>query len=154
MHFAFTKVTQNHKHAIFFWLKEPHVREFWDNTQGHKDDVINFINGRKEPSSYCDGLYTYWVGMVDGQPYSIDYMIGNRNYFGKGLGAKTLAAFIDFFKETVDPLADTFFIDPDITNPRAKHVYKKAGFKYIGDFIMEGSGCFAGRKSHFLVKCL
>jgi len=89
-----------------------------------------------------------------GSTYSIDYMIGNKEYYGKGLGARTLSAFLLFFKNNVDSHADTYFIDPDITNPRAKHVYEKAGFKFIGDFIMEGDGCFAGRETHFLVKKL
>ncbi|MEN8236108.1 MAG: GNAT family N-acetyltransferase [Pseudomonadota bacterium] len=42
-------------------------------------------------------------------------------------------------------------IDPDISNPRAKHVYEKAGFVHVGDFVMGGSGCFAGCKTHLLV---
>lgn len=89
-----------------------------------------------------------------GSTYSIDFMIGNKDYFGKGLGAKTLSAFLLFFKNEIDSRADRFFIDPDVNNPRAKHVYEKAGFKYIGDFVMEGDGCFAGRKTHFLVRKL
>jgi RimJ/RimL family protein N-acetyltransferase len=82
----------------------------------------------------------------------MDYTIGNIACFGKGLGAKTLEVFIDFFRSSYDSQADTFFIDPDVTNPRARHIYEKAGFKYIDDFIMEGEGVFAGRKTHFLVK--
>lgn len=177
----FEKANLSHKKVIFNWLEEPHVQEFWDNSQGHRDDILNFMNGRKEPSDYCNGLYKYWVGYIDNQPYclvmtlqekkeysipdlkkaylskhgntySIDFMIGNLEYCGKGLGAKTLEMFIDFIKANHDSKADAFFIDPDVTNPRAKHVYEKAGFKYIGNFIMEGNGVFAGRKTHFLVK--
>ncbi|MDR0329823.1 MAG: GNAT family N-acetyltransferase, partial [Rickettsia sp.] len=109
----------SHKDTIFNWLKEPHVQEFWDNSQEHKDDILNFINGRIKPSSYADGLYTYWIGCIYNEPYclvmtlqekqeysipllkkaylskhghtySMDYTIGNIAYFGKGLGAKTL----------------------------------------------------------------
>jgi predicted acetyltransferase len=87
-----------------------------------------------------------------GKTYGIDYMIGDKNYFGKGLGAKTLAMFTEFFQQEVDRYADTFFIDPDENNPRAKHVYEKAGFECVGDFIMEGEGVFAGRKTYLLVK--
>lgn len=89
-----------------------------------------------------------------GLTYGIEYMIGDKNCFGKGLGAKTLASFVEFFHKEVDECADTFLIDPDVTNPRAKHVYEKAGFVHVGDFIMGGSGCFAGRKTHLLVKRL
>ncbi|MFI5206205.1 MAG: GNAT family N-acetyltransferase, partial [Candidatus Paceibacterales bacterium] len=157
--------------------------EFWDNSQAHKDDIVNFIHGRKEPSRYANGQYVYWVGLmnkipfslimtikenrgeerpqikddhlsVTGSTYSIEFMIGEKEYFGKGLGAKTLEKFTLFFQAYVDENADTFFIDPDLTNSRAKHVYENAGFKYIGDFIMGGDGVFAGRNSYFLVKKL
>lgn len=180
---TFEKANTKHLKAIFEWLEEPHVKEFWDNSQGHKDDIINFIDGRKTPSEYCDGLFTYWVGSIDnipyslimtleekpeydipalkklhlskqGHTYSLDYMIGNKTYFGKGLGAKTLEAFIEFFTTEYDQQADTFFIDPDVENPKARHVYEKAGFKYIDDFMMAGDGVFTGRRTHFLVKQL
>jgi len=29
------------------------IMEFWDNTQAHKDDIVNFAEGRKTPSSYA-----------------------------------------------------------------------------------------------------
>jgi len=179
----FEKASLKDKETIFSWLTEPYIKEFWDNSQEHKEDILNFIQGRKTPSNYYNGLFTYWMGYIDNEPYclmmtiqekeeydipmikkahlskigntySIDYMIGNKNYFNKGLGAKTLEAFIVFFKKNYDPKADTFFIDPDVTNSRAKHVYEKAGFKYVGDFNMEGNGVFSNRKTHFLVKKL
>jgi RimJ/RimL family protein N-acetyltransferase len=179
----FEKATSKHQKAIFQWLEEPYVKEFWDNSQEHKSDILNFINGRKEPSSYADGLYIYWVGLLAEKPYSLimtieeklgatcpqikndhlsrtgttyslDYMIGDSNYFGKGLGAKTLETFIEFFYKEFDARADTFFIDPDVTNTRAKHVYEKVGFEYMGNFIMEGDGVFAGLETFFLVKKL
>jgi RimJ/RimL family protein N-acetyltransferase len=183
MKIQFEKVNQTHITTIFQWLEEPHIKEFWDNSQAHKDDIINFVEGRKTPSNYCGGLFTYWIGFADnipycmimtlqelkeydiplikknlitdnGNAYSMDYMIGNVNFFGKGLGAKTLSEFIEFFTQYVDKKADTFMIDPDVENPRAKHVYEQAGFKYVDDFIMGGDGCFSGNKTHLLVKKL
>lgn len=183
MNIRFEKATSKHQKAIFEWLEELHVKEFWDNSQAHKSDILHFINGRKEPSNYAHGLYIYWIGLLDEKPYSLimtieetpgakrpqikekhlsrtgttyslDYMIGDKNYVGKGLGAKSLEAFIEFFQKEFDVRADTFFIDPDVTNTRAKHVYEKVGFEYVGNFIMEGDGVFAGRKTHFLVKKL
>lgn len=181
MYIHFEKAEFKHKDILFNWLEEPHVKEFWDNSQGHRDDILNFMGGRKEPSSYCDGLFTYWVGFIDedpyclvmtiqekpeydiaelkkahlskyGRSYGIDFMIGNPQYFGKGLAAKTLKKFLEFIRESVDKRADTFIIDPDVSNPRARHVYENAGFEFIGDFIQDGSGVFAGCESHLLVK--
>ncbi len=48
-----------------------------------------------------------------GTTYGMDFMIGNTRFLGKGLGSKTREAFIDFFREQIDPQADTFFIDPN-----------------------------------------
>lgn len=181
MNIEFEKANESHKTIVMNWLNEPHVMEFWDNSQGHKDDIVKFIEGRIEPSKYANGLYTYWIGSMDGIPYcmimtikeepgverasikdsylsktgttySIDYMIGNTDFIGRGLGSKTLDVFTTFFQKSIEPNADTFFIDPDLTNPRAKRVYKKAGFKFIDNFIMDGGGVFAGKVSSFMVK--
>ena len=178
---TFEKVTRDHEKAIFSWLAEPHVQEFWDNTQGHKDDILNFIDGRKKPSSYANGKYVYFVAKKNhlpfalimiiqesaseninkiklenlsktGTTYGIEYMIGDKNYFGKGYGASILLKFVDFFRTKIDPKANTFLIDPATDNPRAKHVYMKAGFEHVGDFIMTGAVSGAGKPHHLLVK--
>ena len=57
MNIHFEKANSSHLDIIFWCLAEPFVQEFWDNTQGHKDDILNFVNGRREPSNYCDGKY-------------------------------------------------------------------------------------------------
>lgn len=181
MKIHFEKADLNHKEAIFSWLSQPYIQEFWDNTQGHKDDILNFMNGRKEPSPYADGKYVYWVAKENDHPfalimtiqesldedideiklanlsktgtsYGMDYMIGDKNYFGKGLGATTLSQFLDYFRSQIDPKADTFLIDPATNNPRAKHVYMKAGFEHIADFMMTGTVSGAGKPHHLLVK--
>lgn len=71
MNIRFEKVTLKHQKIIFEWLEEPHVQEFWNNSQAHKDDILNFIGGRKKPSSYANGHYAYWVGLIDEEPYSL-----------------------------------------------------------------------------------
>ncbi|WPY00714.1 GNAT family N-acetyltransferase [Candidatus Trichorickettsia mobilis] len=181
MKINFKKVTSAHLDTIFSWLTEPHVMEFWDNTQAHKDDIVNFTEGRKTPSSYADGQYVYWIASLEHEPfamlmtiqethkedigpeklkrlsktgntYGLDYMIGNPKFFGKGYGSQTLRDFIDYFRESIDPKADTFLIDPDSANARAKHVYMKARFKHVCDFIMEGNVSGAGKLHHLLLK--
>ena len=61
MKLSFEKVGLQHIETIFSWLAEPHIQEFWDNTQDHKDDILNFVNERQEPSNYCNGKYICWV---------------------------------------------------------------------------------------------
>lgn len=167
---TFEKASSKHRGSVFEWLEEPHIKEFWDNSQNHRDDILIFMNGRKEPSPYFDGIFDYWIGLVNNDPYclvmtseilpaqtdlldlwrsnlskkgktfSIDFMIGNQKYFGKGLASPTLEAFTGFIQEKVDPFVDTFFIDPEESNSRAKHVYEKAGFQCIADFHRDCNG--------------
>ena len=179
MNIHFEKAAFKYEETIFMWLSEPHMQEFWDNSQEHKDDIINFMQGRKVTSNYFNGVFSYWVGSIDSTPfcfiltgairqedtddplwrenisttgntYTIDFGIGNTNYLGKGLAAPTLRKFVTFFKSDVDKMADTFFIDPDENNPRAKHVYEKSGFKSVGDFTPQ-EGAFKDQTSHLMV---
>src|SRR3990167_5236429 len=152
----FQKASSTHQETIFSWLASPHVREFWDNSPEHKTDIKLFISGRKQPSNYFDGscpeLWRQNLSL-QGTTISIDFCIGTLNYLGKGLAAPTLEAFVKFFNETVDPKADTFFIDPNKDNLRATHVYEKAGFKLIGSFAAE-QGFFIGKESFLMIKKL
>ena len=43
MNIHFEKANASHIDTIFGWLAQPPIQEFWDNTQGHKDDILNFI---------------------------------------------------------------------------------------------------------------
>ena len=180
-HIHFEKANLSHKDVIFEWLEEPHMKEFWDNSQEHKDDILNFIQGRKQ--HYFYGTTMYWMGYCDNQPFcfllsdevladqddltelqrvylsktgktiALDFGIGNKDFLGKGLAAPTLVAFTEFYQEKIDPKADIFFIDPDENNPRAKHVYEKAGFKVIGKAIPQ-KGYFVGNEGFIMVKKL
>lgn len=178
MNISFEKASVMHTDLIFNWLAEPHMMEFWDNSQEHKDDILNFIHGRKQ--HYFYGTTQYWVGSIDNTPFcfilsdillpdqklsevtknylsktgttvSLDFGIGNKHFLGQGLASPALIEFVAFYHKSVDPKADTFFIDPDANNPRAKHVYEKAGFSEIGSFMPE-QGAFVGHESYLMIK--
>jgi RimJ/RimL family protein N-acetyltransferase len=174
MNIHFDKANIAHKEIILDWLQKPHVQEFWDNSQECKDDVLNFINGRKDPSPYFNGVFEYWVGYFNQDPYSLiltsyfedwgrdslsstgrtvtlDFAIGNLNYLGQGLAAPTLQAFMDFYRLSVDPSVTTFFIDPDIDNIKAQHVYKKAGFRKKGRYKVT-EGYFSGHTNLVMIR--
>ncbi len=177
---TFERATLDHKDAIFEWLVQPHVREFWDNSPEHGQDILIFMDGRKQKSPYFNGIFDYWVGCIQGEPYaliltaevksdsetpeewiphlsttgktySLDFMIGNKKYLGKGLGALTLERFTQFYRQEIDPKIDTFIIDPAEGNPRAMHVYSKAGFKIVTEYTPK-EGHFEGIKHYFMVK--
>lgn len=174
----FEKAKLQHTNTIFQWLAEPHMIEFWDNSPEHKEDILNFIHSRKQ--HYFYGTTLYWIGSIHNEPYcfilsdilqpeqdlseihrenlsssghtiTLDFGIGNKKYLGQGLAAPTLEAFIQFYTQKIDPVADTFFLDPDENNPKAKRVYNKAGFKPVGVFNA-ASGAFKGNTNCLMVK--
>lgn len=126
----FKPASKEHENIIFQWLEEPHMKEFWDNTQEHKDDILNFIHGRKQ--TYFCGTTKYWIGYYENQPFSfilsdeilptenlnelhrqflsklghtiaLDFGIGNTSFLGKGLASPTLQAFTEFYKYEIAP---------------------------------------------------
>ncbi|MBY0501536.1 MAG: acetyltransferase [Alphaproteobacteria bacterium] len=174
----FEKADLSHKDTIFRWLDEPHIREFWDNSQEHKDDILNFINKQKQ--YYFYGTTQYWLGYIDnktfcfllsdillpdqelteshrahlsktGNTIALDFGIGNKEFLGKGLAGPTLKSFCEFYQGNIDPHADCFFIDPDENNYRARQVYEKAGFQTVAEFVSD-VGFFKDHKSLLMVK--
>lgn len=168
----FQPATKAHKPLIKTWWNKPHVVEFWDNSKEMWQNVENYLDhGIKD-------LFDYYVGLCDGVPFSLvmtvnntqaathpdhllpfltksgegetlgfDFMIGKEEYLGKGLAAPTLKAFMDF----CPPEITRFLIDPALDNPRAIHVYEKAGFTEVGKFTPK-QGSFAG-KMHVMMRC-
>lgn len=178
----FTKAEPQHLKTLLQWLEEPHMKEFWDNSAEHREDIIIFTEGRLRPSPYFQGLFSYWVGFINNEPYSLimtheenentnppvymrpylsstgktiglDFCIGNPKYLGKGLAAPTLKSFMSYFQKEIDPIVDTFFIDPFLDNPRACHVYKQAGFKVQCEFTQD-RGFFKNKKGVLMTKTL
>ena len=174
----FVKAGLPHEKLIFSWLSEPHMMEFWDNSQEHKDDILNFIHGRKQ--YYFAGTTQYFIALTEGEPFAflladilspdedlspplkenlsktghtiaLDFGIGNKKFLGKGLASITLAEFVNYYCEHIDNLADTFFIDPDENNPRARHVYEKAGFEYVNEYHPT-EGAFVGDTCLLMIK--
>lgn len=161
---TFRRASPEYKTDVWKWLEEPHVREFWDNSLEHREDIRIFMEGRQEASPYWEGIFDYWIGFAGGEPFcllmtsevegsesdlpevwrdyvsktgktlTVDFMIGNRKYLGCGLAAPTLEGFTKFIRQAVDPVVDTFFIDPADSNVRARHVYEKGGFRVVASF--------------------
>ncbi|MCF8067155.1 MAG: acetyltransferase [Desulfobacterales bacterium] len=162
---SFCKASQSCKELVHQWWHSPHVVEFWDNSEKMWNNFSDYISGKKD-------LYDYWIGACDEDPFSliitsdvsedspkylkpwiategktltIDFMIGELPYLGKGLAANTLISFADFLSENIS----TLLIDPESANIKAIHVYEKAGFKKVDRFTPE-DGYFAG-KEHILM---
>lgn len=154
--------------TLLAWLKEPHVREFWDLSDAGRANMMNYLDGTKD-------VFDYWVGELDGTPFcqvmttdawdgeprhltpfiaphgetwTVDFMIGDPARVGRRLAALALTAFADFAK-SVEPRLASLLIDPMAINTRAIHVYEKAGFRKVAEFVPP-HGPFAG-ENHFLM---
>lgn len=151
MIFNFNPINKDSRNLVHQWLQEPHVSEWFygdglKNTLKHLDE---FLAG--------ESLAQYWIGYDSDRPIAffitsnvnkptdeltkwcvdngatitLDMFIGDKSYLGKGLAAPLIKAFLSSrFPEVKEVL-----IDPEASNTKAIHVYSKAGFKKIGEFI-------------------
>jgi len=152
---TFRKASFSDQMLLNAWFNKPHVTQFWDNSLEMNNNFANYLNGVKK-------LYDYWMGFYDEKAFSLiitsdaqemdpeateenpflpfiqfnekgmtlDFMIGEEDFLGKGLASKTLQLFTAFQNQV-----DVFFIDPQISNAKAIHVYEKAGFISVGSYI-------------------
>ena len=162
----FIKAQKKDKALIKRWWAVPHVRDFWDNSPQMWQNAEDYLD---------DGivdLYDYWLGYIDQAPFAlllsswidpaeqsiynnyciadgdnwtIDFMIGDPHYLGKGLATPALKAFMTAAPKSVK----RFIIDPAHDNVRAVHAYRSAGFKEVTRF-KPASGFFAD-KEHLLM---
>ena len=169
MKIEFIKAKKSHLELVKEWWNKPHIAEWLDMSETMWNNFADYVlKGKKD-------LYDYWIGLCDGIPYSllltseivetelfddeehlraaiegktysIDFMIGNEEFLGKGLGAATLSEFRKFIGSEVK----TFLIDPQCANIKATHVYEKAGFKIVDTFTPK-AGFFKNQK-HYLMK--
>lgn len=177
---TFEKATLQYKEKVLNWLDKPYVKEFWDNSDAYRLDLDIFMAGRKIQSPYFDGIFDYWIGLNDGEPFclmmsnqvsgdddipdlwkshlsklghtvSLDFMIGEEKFLGKGFAAKAINEFILFYRSMIDVKADMFLIDPDSSNQKALRAYENAGFIRAGDFLAV-TGVYEGNETTLMTK--
>lgn len=153
---SFVKASLKYKKVILNWFTKPHVNEFFygDGLKNTLNNIDLYMNGQNNNGKYSFDL---WVALIDNKPFgflmtspiegpndnlkkwyvdgkttfTLDLLIGEEEYLGKGLASLMIRNFIvDMFNH-----ADYFLIDPAARNPKAIHVYEKAGFKKVGDFV-------------------
>lgn len=150
-HFTFRLVHKLDRSLIHSWLNQPHVSDWFygeglENTFKYLDEFLDGL-----------GFAKYWLALDQNHPFAffittnvekpndelskwcslegdaitLDMLIGDVEYLGKGYAVPIIHEFL--LKNF--PNANEILIDPEATNQKAIHVYQKAGFKKIGEFI-------------------
>ncbi|MGB0934774.1 MAG: GNAT family N-acetyltransferase [Alphaproteobacteria bacterium] len=164
---TFSHLTASYKDLVVSWLHKPHVAEWF-----HGDGLNSTLNSIEQYLAGKADLYDHWLGFCDGVPFAflmtsliepdpedhlnkwhdpnqkamtLDLLIGEENYLGKGLSVPMIQQFIT--QHLSD--ADVVFIDPEATNTKAIHVYQKAGFVKVDEFIASWHPV-----PHWLMRCV
>ena len=166
--FSFRRAELNDDGLISRWFHSPHVSEFWG------DAPANILDFRSAMTGVCT-LFNYWIGRDDtipfcllittdatrdtpehlapflpetGEAWTLDILIGPPEYVGRGIATQMLESFLSHIQYQNRALR-TVLIDPEANNSRAIHVYEKAGFQLVSEFV-PSDGAFQG-KPHVLM---
>lgn len=161
---SFRKLKKSDSELLKSWFNKSHVKEFWDNSSEMWENVESYLNGHKilydywigffDKDPFCliitsdasendpnapgsDNCFLPWIE-PQGKTWTIDFMIGEESFLGRGLSYQALCKFTEEQKEV-----SAFLIDPELSNTKAIHVYQKAGFEKVGSFIPK-TGYFSG----------
>ncbi|MCF7806173.1 MAG: acetyltransferase [Simkaniaceae bacterium] len=151
MHFEILKKDQ--EEMLKEWLKQDYVAEFWHGSglRNTLNSISQFVKGEKPqhtlwiaydgtiPFGYLmtlnidfekDHLYAKYL-TPSSKAITLDLLIGNPSYLGKGLGTRMIKELLlQKFGDVTD-----VFMDPETDNLKAIHVYEKAGFRKLEEII-------------------
>lgn len=137
---------------ILSWLTRPHIAE-WLHGDGYRNTIESldlFLSGGKVETShtiaYRNGcafayLLSSRIDVTETQyaavpfsgdvAFSIDVFVADPADTGRGNGTKMIRAFLT----DCLPGASDAVIDPEASNARAVHVYRKLGFRIVRTFV-------------------
>ena len=149
--FHFRHIQKSERALMHFWLTQPHAAKWFygdglENTHRHLD------------AFFAGSAFTqYWLGLDQDQPFvflitsrvnkphdelsrwcskdgetiTLDMLIGDVSFLGKGYAVQVIQEFLLSQFSNIDEV----LIDPEATNSLAIHVYEKAGFQKVGEFV-------------------
>lgn len=169
---SFRKTKKTDKKFLKEWFNKDHVKEFWDKSVEMWKNCESYLDGDKQLFDYWICLYdSKPYGLIitsdaseadphklenhdhtvpwiepEGKTLTIDLIIGEKSFLGKGLAEITLKK----FAEKQDPSVTALLVDPEVKNAKAIHIYEKVGFVRVSTFT-RGEGFFKG-VPHYLMK--
>lgn len=143
--FYFKPLSVAQHDLVLGWINQPHIKEWL-----HGDGLSNTIKDIEQFLNNGEPWATHWIAYDNEVPFAylitseiehskeypesgitLDLFICRLDYIGKGLSVQMIHEFI--LSQFSD--AKIVLIDPEVSNERAIHVYKKAGFEIIDEFI-------------------
>lgn len=160
--FTFKHSTESQRELIHQWLRQDYISE-WIHGQGLQNTLTGLervYQYQIESKSFNreTEITEHWIGYDGDKPFvylltsnvfrhdenayikysetqglviTLDIFICDPDYVGKGLAVEIIRQFL--LTEFSD--ISEVFIDPEKENKRAVHVYQKAGFRIVGEFI-------------------
>lgn len=136
--FTFKPVKLSQKPLIHTWLAQKHIQEWLHgkglaNTFKHLEEFFKGNSPLQHWIAYDGNIpFGYLLTSDEGvDTITLDLFICDLNYLGKGLSVQMIQEFL----LSQFPNKKKVIIDPEATNTRAIHVYQKAGFQIVGEFI-------------------
>lgn len=160
--FLFKPVVESQQALVHEWLQQDYIREWIHGVglQSTFSGLAKFIPHYEmtQKIDRTSKLTQHWIGYdgdkpfvylltsnvlkdelseyakhreTDGLAITLDIFICDRQYIGKGLATRIIKEFLLCHFCDISEV----FIDPEQGNKRAVHVYQKAGFQIVGDFI-------------------
>lgn len=143
---SFLPLQEQHISLLQGWFKEPHVAEFWQESEPDLKTLFlsklpesgvtpYIIAAGQKPIGYIQSYEAckvgggWWPDAKEGT-FGIDQFIGDPNYIGKGFGTEILKKFTHHLFSKMQ--ASEIITDPDPKNERAIRAYEKAGFETVG----------------------
>jgi aminoglycoside 6'-N-acetyltransferase len=144
---------------MYRWLQEPHVREFyhrkgvssWEETRHHYRERLA-VDWPTKCFLSCVGssigyIQTYRVAdypdydatIAELEAISVDLFIGDADRLGIGWGRLILLKFLNEVAFPLFPGESVCWIYHEKLNQRALRASQAAGFRYVRDFVEDGS---------------
>ncbi|HNX63624.1 MAG TPA: GNAT family N-acetyltransferase [Oscillospiraceae bacterium] len=137
------------------WLNKDYIKKWYTDTDEWLEEVLSdkfeFIHhfiaaDDNKPFGFCQ-YYDYslgdenWHGAIDiKDTFSIDYLIGEKEYLGKGFGTKIIKLLTEkVFEETI---ASQIIVQPEKDNAASRNTLLSAGYGYD-----EGNDIFIFKRS-------
>lgn len=159
---TFMPAVESQREMIHAWLQQDYIHE-WIHGQGLQNTLLGLekvfqYQAEGKTLDRQSETTQHWIGYDDDKPFiylltsnvfkreddeyskysesdglaiTLDIFIGDPKYLGKGLADAIIK---EFLLSRFSDVAEVF-IDPEQRNERAVHVYQKAGFRIVGEFI-------------------